>query len=1003
MKKLRHLLLIAASACGLFAYAQDGMRVESPYALDFETSVSTSGTFSLAKSWTTLGTGSTTFRFDTGKGVDASKALFCGYQSASTPKYLITPRLTGEASLMVKNYNASTSVVFRKVSTNEAGEYVIGDTIPATVDGEPNTSTFVKYAISGLQNERVAIYAHYAYIDNFAASSAEIDLYKSLKVFKCTTTSPANPDCNAQGYFTVDISGQIINTGDLEFKPGDTGFSYSIGKYNSSSTPHKILVTEPFDEALAPGDTATVLLSVTLSIADYPSRYRYDLLENFSGTYAAGSWVEPVKYEPVIRLRNSNNYSMTEGDSYEKEFGTFGMIAADVARTFTIENAGAAPLEATISVPEGFSVSKSEVSIAAHESETITLTALSAVPGIYTGNLSISAVGYDAISRNVPLSVTVRDAAKFFEDFEANADVTSLPKGWFECALAGKWDKTSYTNGANNFAKNSNSTEPSILCTPKLRVEEGEKLSFDAARRSTSTYTTCTVDVYYSTDRINWVLANTDVIDITGTNSGTSATATQSWSNHVLSNIPAGEYYIGFKSGYAAIDNVYGFTRVDVAHDVAEIEAKIPASAMVNNEYTATYKVYNIGDATEEAYTASLVFNGEEVCTIDPADIQPIAASSNVEYAFSFTPHYVGTYPAYVKLSWADGYEVVSNTVDVVVGEERATNTYTVGTTTSYGSSPLYLNYYNSVSETLYTAEMLAAAGIKAGDKISSITYAGFKTSDDHTGHVKLFIANGTDTEFGTIAFTADDAMTLVFEGDHEFKKQGNTDEPVNDYLSLSFSEPFVYTGGSLRVKIQSEAPEYKSVYFATDSSLKNLCYGGRHDGIKVANLKPSNAAWYFPVTQFGIVLTPATFKGTVVDQNNNPVEGVSVVLTQVPAASEAPKFGLSKAAVARYEGTTNAEGVFEIPVIQSTNTYSVTFSKAGYVTYETTISEITEIGNVVLEKETPTAVTDITVSKALDSNVYTIDGRIVRRNAESLEGLSQGIYIFQGKKHIVK
>ena len=341
--------------------------------------------------------------------------------------------------------------------------------------------------------------------------------------------------------------------------------------------------------------------------------------------------------------------------------------------------------------------------------------------------------------------------------------------------------------------------------------------------------------------------------------------------------------------------------------------------------------------------------------------------------------------------------------MDVVVGEERATNTYTVGTTTSYGSSPLYLNYYNSVSETLYTAEMLAAAGIKAGDKISSITYAGFKTSDDHTGHVKLFIANGTDTEFGTIAFTADDAMTLVFEGDHEFKKQGSSDEPVNDYFSLSFSEPFVYTGGSLRVKIQSEAPEYKSVYFATDSSLKNLCYGGRHDGIKVANLKPSNAAWYFPVTQFGIVLTPATFKGTVVDQNNNPVEGVSVVLTQVPAASEAPKFGLSKAAVARYEGTTNAEGVFEIPVIQSANTYSVTFSKAGYVTYETTISEITEIGNVVLEKETPTAVTDITVSKALDSNVYTIDGRIVRRNAESLEGLSQGIYIFQGKKHIVK
>ena len=57
----------------------------------------------------------------------------------------------------------------------------------------------------------------------------------------------------------------------------------------------------------------------------------------------------------------------------------------------------------------------------------------------------------------------------------------------------------------------------------------------------------------------------------------------------------------------------------------------------------------------------------------------------------------------------------------------------------------------------------------------------------------------------------------------------------------------------------------------------------------------------------------------------------------------------------------------------------------------------------MVLEKEVPTAVTDVVTSKAVNSNVYTIDGRIVRRNAESLEGLSKGIYIFQGKKHIVK
>ena len=609
-----------------------------------------------------------------------------------------------------------------------------------------------------------------------------------------------------------------------------------------------------------------------------------------------------------------------------------------------------------------------------------------------TCGLYASPVSYQGTSYSVP------DASKFFEDFEANQGVKTLPDGWFECALAGKWDKTTYTNGSNNFAKNSSSTVLSMLCTPKLHVESGEQLSFDAARRYSST--TGVIKVFYSTDRKNWIPANTDEIDLTDTNCGASATDTQTWSNHVISGIPAGDYYIGFESGYAAIDNVYGFTRVDVAHDVAEIKAEIPATATVNSEYVASYKVRNLAPATEEAYTASLVFNGEEVCTIDP---QPIATSTDVEYTFSFTPHYAGTYPAYVKLAWADGYQVVSDTIQVVVGEESAAKTFTVGSTPTNGFSPLYLNNRYSVSETLYTAEMLAAAGFKAGDKIASISYAGYKTTDAHTSHLKLFIANGNDTEFGTIAFTDDDAMTLAFDGDYEFKKQVSGTKYFDDYLSLSFSEPFVYTGGSLRVKIQAESSVYKSVIFAIDPNIKNMCYGAKSLNTEVADLDPAKTAWKFPITHFGVVYNPMTFKGTVVDHNSIPVEGVSVVLTQMPASSEAPKFGLSKAAVAHYEGVTNAEGVFEIPVIQSAGTYSVAFSKSGYVTKKITVSEISEIGTVTLESQTPTAVTDITVSKALDTNVYTIDGRIVRRNAKSLESLSKGIYIFQGKKHVIK
>ena len=43
------------------------------------------------------------------------------------------------------------------------------------------------------------------------------------------------------------------------------------------------------------------------------------------------------------------------------------------------------------------------------------------------------------------------------------------------------------------------------------------------------------------------------------------------------------------------------------------------------------------------------------------------------------------------------------------------------------------------------------------------------------------------------------------------------------------------------------------------------------------------------------------------------------------------------------------------------------------------------------------------TIKPAVSSNIYSLNGRIVRRNASSLDGLSKGIYVYQGKKVVVK
>ena len=55
------------------------------------------------------------------------------------------------------------------------------------------------------------------------------------------------------------------------------------------------------------------------------------------------------------------------------------------------------------------------------------------------------------------------------------------------------------------------------------------------------------------------------------------------------------------------------------------------------------------------------------------------------------------------------------------------------------------------------------------------------------------------------------------------------------------------------------------------------------------------------------------------------------------------------------------------------------------------------------IKGKTTSISTPQTVKPAVSSNIYSLDGRIVRRNASSLEGLSKGIYVYQGKKVVVK
>ena len=48
------------------------------------------------------------------------------------------------------------------------------------------------------------------------------------------------------------------------------------------------------------------------------------------------------------------------------------------------------------------------------------------------------------------------------------------------------------------------------------------------------------------------------------------------------------------------------------------------------------------------------------------------------------------------------------------------------------------------------------------------------------------------------------------------------------------------------------------------------------------------------------------------------------------------------------------------------------------------------------------TEISNVAAPKALTGNIYSMDGRIIRRNADT-NGLQRGMYILNGKKYLVK
>lgn len=857
-----------------------------------------------------------------------------GYPTAKVNDLIVTPAVSGTVTMQLtrtSSYDGGVQIFY--CTRNDDGSFTKGDAYPVEIP-ELTKDVWTPLTIENVpEGTYLGIRLDYSGIDQFTATKATITLKKQLEITSVENLTPisyssecvdAGPDGNA----TITLKATITNTGDLPFEVGDEGYSFCVYDYTAKKAYPAVAATE----TLAPGAGMDVTVTATVPVTE-KFRHRWDVMENYGGTSKYCVWLELYPYTPVFQLSEGTAAAVIE----EGALFDFGMQNADCVKSFRLRNnSGGAPCAInSISVPEGFSFvvrDKEDATITynlpctipAHSEYQLDVTMLASAPGVKEGTMTITTNESDVL--NVTLKGTILDPTKWYVDFEDQ----KFPDGSYLTTPTSHWSISSYNVGGNKYlAKHSTSSTLTKMISPKLRVEDGEALTFQVSVNGATTLTY--LNVYYSTDRKNW----TQVKTLTNGDFDTSKESAYPYpyklKTFTVESIPAGEYYIAFESGYANIDNIYGFTVLDIpAVDFVQEALTIPESAEVNTASGIKMTVGNAGSASFEAgeITAKLIVDGKvvEEKALGALKRDSYNRNSSATASFDWTPRAAGT--ASVKMQLVAGDTTFeSETKQVTVGAEPVSGWLQVGTITSEGGNtgtvPIYANYCTSESESVYTADMI---NLEADAKIYKVMYRGYNTSSAHTTHVVAYIENTTDatpaSQTGTTtAYSGISSMTKIYDGDYTFVTQGSSADKKEHLVFDITNTPFVYTGDNIRIIVQHYGNTYKSQYFEP-SETEGQCVYRNRNGQKTLEDLAANAkfsATKMPIVNFGVDAVASVFSGKVTSTDETPVADAAVKLTCDNV---------------EYSGTTDAEGNFSFDVIKNTLDYTLTVAKEGFFPY---------------------------------------------------------------------
>ena len=830
---------------------------------------------------------------------------------------LVTPPITGDASIYVKKNKSSGTITFYTCSYNASTKkYVRGAKYDVTVP-ELSETEWTKVDIPGVAADtRIGICGDDVSIDEFAAASAVIELRKELQVSLVRLLSGATADADAAGNITLKMNVKVKNNGDVAFNPGDENYSLSIIRKNTGSAADTEVYNQPIAVALQPGETSDFIeLNAVIPVTE-SARSRFDVRENITGSSSYGGWVDIYAYKPDFSVTTTSFDVISNGTLQD-----FGISQSSVDKEYNIRNTkGAAPLTiSSITVPEGFTYTvkadkdatetlTTPFEMAAHGSVLLTVTMDASVLGSRSGDIVVTPADGQGTAITLPVSGTIVDPSKLYVTFADG----KFPAGTY--VEGNSWTVDKYTNGDGNYsAVNSSVTPMTKFVLPKIRLGEGESLTFTAAKRGSSSK----LNVYYSADRVNWTLAQSISEDASDEANKFSADKYGSSYSYIdvfkyksfTPAIPAGDWYVAFEAGYSRIGSIVGGTVLAIPeHELLVSSVVMPEEGVVNHAYTASATIANVGtaDIAEGELTAKLYFGETAMQT---QALPALASGASTSVSFNVPLREAGTFATKIAV---EGTATAEVSASLVVAQEIPSGSKQVGTVTTTGTYvPARLNYKNSDSEIIYTQDVI---GLADGTAIKGLTFKGYKSAKELPLSLEVWMENTTDGAPDASAPHSTEGMTKVYSNPNIVLGKIGDSKNYMPIFDLDFSStPFVYTGGNLRVIVQSRSTTYVSTNFEVDGNRKNMAIYRSSDS--PLDEKDKYITADMPVVYLHIDKEATTLSGTVT-ANNAPVADAEVKIAS---------------GIVEYSGTTDADGKYTFPVYQDNLEYTMTVTKDGY------------------------------------------------------------------------